>query len=72
MLLGRLPVPLYDPIKSHPVFQERPSICTIGDRVKIVPITQEEYEEIEGNFGKYEYSVQPDVFEFELRGDAGV
>ena len=72
MLLGRLPVPLYDPTKSHPAFQGSPSICTIGDRVKIVPISEKEYEEIEGNFGKYEYSVQPDVFEYELRGDAGV
>ena len=71
-LLGRLPVPLCDPTKSHPAFQESPSICTIGDRVKIVPITEEEYEEIEGNFEKYEYSVQPDVFEFELREDRDV
>jgi len=67
-LLGRLPVPLCDPTKSHPAFQERPSICNVGDRMRIAPITKEEYEEIEGNFARYEYSLQPGVFEHELRG----
>jgi allophanate hydrolase subunit 1 len=71
MLLGRLPVPLFDPVKSHPTFEKSPSICNIGDRIKIVPITEREYGEIEKNFIKYEYSVQPGVFEFELKEDRG-
>jgi len=68
-LLGRLPVPLCEPTMSHPAFQQSPLICNIGDRVHIMSITEEEYEEIEKNFMNYEYKVQPGVFEFELKGN---
>ena len=72
MLLGRLPVPLFELTKSHPAFQESPSICNIGDRIKFLPITKEEYDEIEKNFQKYEYCIERDMFEFEVKGDKGV
>ena len=71
-LLGRLPVPLYEPTRSHPAFQENPVICNVGDRVNITSIPEEEYEEIERNIQQYEYSVKPGVFAFELQGDKGV
>jgi urea carboxylase len=64
-LLGRLPIPLFEPTRSHQAFQESPVICNVGDRINITPITEEEYEEIEGNIQQYSYNVQPDVFEFE-------
>jgi len=71
-LLGRLPVPLFDATRSHPAFGESPAICHIGYRIKFVPITKEEYSEIEKNFQNYEYHIERDVFETELKGDEGV
>ncbi len=68
-LLGRVPVPLFDPAMNNPAFQKSPTICKIGDRIKLRPIGKEEYEEIERNFKTCEYHIEPGSFEFELKGD---
>ena len=68
-LIGRLPIPLFDPTKSHPAFESSPSICKICDRVRFVSINEEEYTAIERNFTNYEYDVQIGVFEYGLGGD---
>lgn len=71
-LLGRIPIPLFDATRRHPAFGESPAICNIGDRIKFIPITKEEYDENEKEFPKYEYRIERDIFEFELKGDKGV
>lgn len=71
-LLGRLPVPLFDATRSHPAFEESPTICKIGYRIQFRPITMEEYEHIGKNFQSYRYELKHDLFEYELKGDAGV
>ena len=71
-LLGRLPVTLFDPTGSHPAFEESPTICKIGYRIKFIPITKEEYDSLERNFEKYVYDIRPDIFEYEMKGDEGV
>ncbi len=67
-LLGRLPVPLFDATRSHPAFGESPVICQIGYRIKFEPISKAAYDQIEGNFPKYEYRLERDMFEFERKG----
>ncbi len=66
-LLGRVPVPLVDPMKTHPAFKEKPAIFKVGDRMKIMSITEEEYEEIKRNFNRYEYHIEQGTFEYELK-----
>lgn len=71
-LLGRLPVPLFEANRKHPAFAESPVICKIGYRIRFVPIKQEEYEEIEKNFQNYQYCINRDVFEWDLKRDKNV
>lgn len=71
-LLGRLPVPLFDPTRSHPAFQESPAICKIGYRIQFRPIGKEEYDHIEKNFQNYRYELKRDLFEYEMKGEERV
>ena len=58
-IFARIPVPIWDPKQSFEVFAE--SICLFqpGDRVKFVPCTVEEFEEVERQVadGSYQYNV---------------
>lgn len=65
-MLGRSPVPIFDVEARNPAFQDGPALLRAGDRVKLVSITQEEYDEIEKNSATYEYKITQGIFEFEL------
>lgn len=58
-IFARIPVPIWDTEKRFPVFER--SICLFqpGDRVKFVPCTIEEFEEVERQVedGSYQYNV---------------
>jgi KipI family sensor histidine kinase inhibitor len=58
-IFARIPVPIWDPKQSFEVFAD--SICLFqpGDRVKFVPCTVEEFEEVERQVadGSYQYNV---------------
>ncbi len=71
-LLGRLPVPLFDPLRSHPAFEESPTICQIGYRIRFRPIDRKEYDDLEKNFQSYRYEVKRDLFEYEMKGEERV
>jgi KipI family sensor histidine kinase inhibitor len=58
-IFARIPVPIWDPKRRFPVFER--SICLFqpGDRVKFVPCSVEEFEDVERRVadGTYEYNV---------------
>lgn len=58
-IFARTPVPIWDPQQRFPVFKD--SICLFrpGDRVKFVPCTVEEFNEVEARVtdGSYEFNV---------------
>jgi allophanate hydrolase subunit 1 len=58
-LIGRTPVPLWDPRQRHPVFKDRVVLLDAADRVKFVPISEEEFEYTEGRVadGSYEFNI---------------
>ena len=58
-LIGRTPVPLWDPRQCHPIFKDRVVLLDAADRVKFVPIDAEEFEYIEARVadGSYEFNI---------------
>ncbi len=58
-LIGRTPVPLWDPRQRLSVFKDRVVLLDAADRVKFVPIGEEEFDYIEGRVadGTYEFNV---------------
>ena len=58
-LIGRTPVPLWDPRQRHPVFKDRVVLLDAADRVKFVPISEEEFEYTEARVadGSYEFNI---------------
>ena len=58
-LIGRTPVPLWDPEQRHPIFKDRVVLLDAADRVKFVPIGAEEFEYIEARVadGSYEFNI---------------
>ncbi len=58
-LLGRTPVPIFDPKQRLEPFKETLFLFKIGDRVKFRPISEEEFEVIEKEVeqGYYEYQI---------------
>jgi urea carboxylase len=46
-LLGRTPIPIWDPDSRLPEFGGSPALLRTGDRVKFVPIGRQEYDEID-------------------------
>jgi urea carboxylase len=46
-LLGRTPIPIWDPDPRLPEFEGSPALLRTGDRVKFLPIDREEYDEID-------------------------
>ena len=58
-LLGRTPVPIFDPQQRLQPFKETLFLFHIGDRVKFRPICESEFEAIETQVaeGRYEYQI---------------
>ena len=58
-LIGRTPVPLWDPQQRHPIFKDRVVLLDTADRVKFVPIDAEEFDYIEARVadGSYEFNI---------------
>ena len=58
-LIGRTPVPLWDPRQRHPIFKDRVVLLDAADRVKFVRIGAEEFEYIETRVadGSYEFNI---------------
>ncbi|HIM44739.1 MAG TPA: carboxyltransferase domain-containing protein [Alphaproteobacteria bacterium] len=58
-LIGRTPVPLWDPQQRHPIFKDRVVLLDAADRVKFVPIDAEEFDYIEARVadGSYEFNI---------------
>ena len=58
-MLGRTPVPIFDPKQTFQPFHESPFLFHIGDRVKFRPIGEAEFETIEQEVktGTYQYSI---------------
>ena len=58
-LIGRTPVPLWDPRQRLPVFKDRVVLLNAADRVKFVPIDKDEFGYIEARIadGTYEFNI---------------
>lgn len=58
-LIGRTPVRIYDGPQKHPAFKESSCLFRPGDRVKFLPISEEDFVEIEEavNDGSYHYNI---------------
>ena len=58
-MLGRTPVPIFEPKQTLQPFRDSPFLFRIGDRVKFRPICEEEFEAIEQEVKteKYQYSI---------------
>lgn len=58
-IFARTPVPIWDTEKRFPVFDDSIVLFRAGDRVKFVPVTQEEFEYVEAKVkdGSYIYNV---------------
>ena len=67
-MLGRLPMPIFDIKTRNPAFKDGPALLRAGDRIKLISITEQEYNEIEKNPATYEYQITEGLFEFELGG----
>ena len=64
-MIGRTPVPIFDPQAQSPPFRETPFLFRIGDRVKFCPIDEAEFEAIERQIGEgsYQYQIsEPKLF----------
>ena len=58
-LFGRTPVPIWDTQRRFDIFGDNVVLFRAGDRVRFVPVTQEEYEATEARIaeGRYVYNV---------------
>jgi KipI family sensor histidine kinase inhibitor len=64
-MIGRTPVPIFDPANRLAPFRESQVLFRLGDRVKFRPICEAEFEAIEHEVeaGRYEYQIsEPQVF----------
>lgn len=60
-MVGRTPVPIYSPEPILPVFENKPTVLQVGDRLSLPSCTKEEYEDICQRIalGTYEYQIEP-------------
>ena len=58
-LIGRTPVPVYEPSQETSIFRDQVTLVQPADRVKFVPIDVDEYKRIRASLkaGTYEYNV---------------
>ena len=63
-LIGRTPTPVWDASRSLPAFKDSAILLRASDRVRFVPISREEYDDIREQVraGSYAYSIAPGVF----------
>jgi urea carboxylase len=63
-LIGRTPIPVWDPVRSLPAFKDSVILLRASDRVRFAPISREEYDDIleDVRTGSYSYSIEPGVF----------
>jgi urea carboxylase len=63
-LIGRTPVPVWDPSQSLPAFKNGAILLRAADRVRFAPISHAEYDRIVNSVqeGRYTYDIQPGVF----------
>jgi urea carboxylase len=63
-LIGRTPIPVWDPVRSLPAFKDSAILLRASDRVRFAPISREEYNDIleDVRAGLYLYSIEPGVF----------
>ena len=64
-MIGRTPVPIFDPQKRLEPFQNSPLLFRVGDRVKFRPICEDEFESIEQDVdsGSFRFSIStPQLF----------
>jgi len=62
-MIGRTPVKIYDPKRSHPAFKESPALLRVGDRLKFVPIDEEEFLKIQKDVEERVYRYKIDTRE---------
>ncbi|MBE9031851.1 allophanate hydrolase subunit 1 [filamentous cyanobacterium LEGE 11480] len=60
-MIGRTPVPIFEPQQRHPPFDQGPLLFRVGDRVKFKPISEAEFEAIEQSvaLGEYKFHISP-------------
>lgn len=68
-MLGRVAAPVFDFEGRNPAFKNDPVLLKSGTRIKLISITEKEYDEIERNSDTYEYQIEEGTFVFELRGE---
>lgn len=58
-MLGRTPLPLFEPHHQQAPFEHSPALVSVGDRIKFIPISEARFEEIEQEIaaGTYQYSI---------------
>lgn len=64
-MVGRTPVPIFDPANRLAPFRESQVLFRLGDRVKFRPISEAEFEAIEHEveMGRYEYQIsEPQLY----------
>jgi urea carboxylase len=63
-LIGRTPVPVWDPAQRLPAFRNGAILLRAADRVRFAPISRDEYDRLEAlvREARYEYVIEPGVF----------
>jgi urea carboxylase len=54
-MMGLTPVPIYDRYQSLDAFDATPVLLRIGDRIKFVPVSDEEFDDIRQQVCEYSY-----------------
>lgn len=59
-MVGRTPLRMYDPGQKHPAFKQSSSLLRIGDRLKHIPISQDEFVNIQREIdeGTFRYKIR--------------
>lgn len=63
-LIGRTPVPVWDPAQRLPAFKDGAILLRAADRVRFAPISNDEYDRVAASVanGCYEYDIVPGTF----------
>lgn len=66
-MVGRTPLRMYDPGQKHPAFKQSSSLLRIGDRLKHIPISQDEFVNIQREIddGTFRYKIR--TYQFNVR-----
>ena len=63
-LIGRTPIPVWDPSQALSAFKDNAILLRASDRVRFAPISREQYDDIDNSVreGSYAYAIQPGMF----------